>query len=129
MSSLRSPRILVVDDEPAVRKLIERALLEAGYEVVAVNDGEIGLSAAKSANTSYDLVITNSYLPHMSGEQLIGRLRRLFPDLPILHVDDLAQPIGPNAEKVPTLYKPFSIEALLSAAAKAISDRRIEREA
>jgi CheY-like chemotaxis protein len=127
--ALRPPRILVVDDEPAVRELIVRALQEAGYEVVAVKDGEAGLEAAKSAGVPYDLVLTNSYMPTMTGEQLIGHLRQLFPRLPILHLDDLSHPIGPNAEMVPTLYKPFSITALLEAVALAIAERTVKREA
>jgi two-component system, cell cycle sensor histidine kinase and response regulator CckA len=127
--ALRPPRILVVDDEPAVRELIVRALQEAGYEVVAVKDGEAGLEAAKSAGVPYDLVLTNSYMPTMTGEQLIGHLRELFPRLPILHLDDLSHPIGPNAEMVPTLYKPFSITALLEAVALAIAERTVKREA
>ena len=130
MHALRPPRILVVDDEPAVRDLIVRALQEAGYEVVAVRDGEAGLHAAKFAGLPYDLVLTNSYMPTMSGEQLIGHLRQLFfPRLPILHLDDLSQPIGPNAEKVPTLYKPFSITVLLEAVALAIAERPAKTEA
>jgi CheY-like chemotaxis protein len=127
--ALRPPRILVVDDEPAVRELIMRALQGAGYEVVAVRDGEAGLDAAKSAGLPYDLVLTNSYMPTMSGEQLIGHLRQLFPHLPILHLDGLSQPIGPNAEKVPTLYKPFSITVLLEAVALAIAERPAKSEA
>ena len=79
MYALQPPRILVVDDKPAVRELILRALQGAGYEVVAVRDGEAGLDAAKSAGRPYDLVLTNSYMPTMSGEQLIGHLRQLFP--------------------------------------------------
>jgi CheY-like chemotaxis protein len=121
--ALRPPRILVVDDEPAVRALIMRALQEAGYEAVAVRDGEAGLEAAKSAGVPYDLVVTNSYMPNMTGEQLIGHLRGLFPGLPILHLDDLSHPIGPNAQAVPTLYKPFSIPALLEAVAMTLAQR------
>ena len=129
MHALQPPRILVVDDEPAVRELIVRALQGAGYEVVAVRNGEAGLDAAKSAGVPYGLVLTNSYMPTMSGEQLIGHLRQLFPHLPILHLDDLSQPIGPNAEKVPTLYKPFSITVLLEAVALAIAERPAKTEA
>jgi CheY-like chemotaxis protein len=125
----QSPRILVVDDEPAVRALLMRALQEAGYEVVAVRDGEAGLEAAKSAGLPYDLVVTNSYTPTMTGEQLIGHLRGLFPGLPILHLDDLSHPIGPHAQTVPTLYKPFSIPALLEAVAVALEGRATQREA
>ena len=129
MVALRLPRILVVDDEPAVRALVMRALQEAGYEVVAVRDGEAGLHAAKSAGIPYDLVVTNSYMPTMTGEQLIGYLRELFPGLPILHLDDLSHPIGPHAEKVRTLYKPFSLTALLEAVALAIGEGPGRREA
>jgi two-component system, cell cycle sensor histidine kinase and response regulator CckA len=127
--ALRSPRILVVDDEPAVRNLIVRALQEVGYEVVAVRNGEAGLDAATSAGVPYDLVITNSYMPSMTGEQLIRHLRELFPGLPILHLDDLSRPIGPNARTVPTLYKPFSIDGLLEAVALTMENRPAQREA
>jgi CheY-like chemotaxis protein len=65
---VRPPRILVVDDEPAVRALIVCALQEAGYEGVAVKDGKPGLEAARSAGVPYDLVLTNSYMPTMTGE-------------------------------------------------------------
>ncbi len=116
-----APRVLVVDDEPAIRELLIRVLGGVGYEVVAVRDGEAGLVAAKGAEPPYDLVVTNSYMPGLSGEQLIGHLRQLYPELPILHLEDLAHPIGPNAQSVPTLYKPFSIDALLEAVALALS--------
>ena len=129
MVALRPPRILVVDDEPAVRALLMRALQEVGYEVVGVRDGEAGLEAAKSAGVPYDLVVTNSYMPTMPGEQLIGHLRGLFPRLPILHLDDLSHPVGPMAQTGPTLYKPFSIPALLEAVAMAIEERPLPREA
>jgi DNA-binding response OmpR family regulator len=120
--SAHAPRVLVVDDEPAIRDLLLRALEMAGYDVVAVADGQAGLVAAQNAQLRYDLVVTNSYMPNLSGEQLIGHLRRLYPGLPVLHLDDLAHPIGPNAESVPTLYKPFSIDALLEAVALALSE-------
>jgi hypothetical protein len=68
-------------------------------------------------------------MPTMTGEQLIGYLRELFPGLPILHLDDLSHPIGPNAEKVPTLSKPVSITAMLEAVALAIAERPVKREA
>ena len=81
------------------------------------------MTAAKGAELPYDLVVTNSYMPGLSGEQLIGHLRKLYPGLPILHLDDLAHPIGPNAPSVPTHYKPFSIDALLEAVAGSLEER------
>ena len=128
MSAL-APRVLVVDDEPAIRDLLVRALGMAGYDVVAVADGEAGLVAARNAELPYDLVVTNSYMPSLSGEELIGQLRNLYPSLPILHLQNLAHPIGPNASSVPTLYQPFSIDALLEAAARCLEERIRRAEA
>jgi two-component system, cell cycle response regulator CpdR len=123
--SLPPPRVLVVDDEPAVCHILVRALEEAGYEVVAVRDGKAGASAVETAGVPFDLVVTNSCMPTMNGEELIGHLRGLFPNLPILHLDDLSHPIGPNAEMVPTLYKPFTIRALLESVARAVAERAL----
>jgi DNA-binding response OmpR family regulator len=101
MPSVRlPPRVLVVDDEPAVCDLIVRALEEAGYGVIAVRNGKEGLEAAEPEG--FDLVIANDYTPNLSADQLLLHLRRLFPDSPILHLDDL---------------KPFSLNALLGAVA------------
>jgi CheY-like chemotaxis protein len=114
MSPNRAPRILVVEDEPAVRRLVARALQEEGYEVVAVSDGQAGLDAVSRADALYDLVVTNNHMPRMGGAELIAELRSRFPGLPILHVDDLSQPLSAALPPdVPTLYKPFRIERLL----------------
>jgi len=109
----RRPRILVVDDEPGIREVIARVLRAEGFEVVLVNDGRAGLVAAREAEEPYDLVITNSYMPHLSGEQLIQQLGQQFPDLPVLHLDDVTYPTtSPDFPPVPTLYKPFRLSEL-----------------
>ena len=113
-------RILIVDDEPALRQLIVRALESDGYEVVAVNDGKAGLDAAKSAGRPYDLVITNNYMPHMGGAELISHLTSLFPELPILHLDDLSRQKAPPTG-TPTLYKPFRLDALSESVRKLLN--------
>ena len=115
MSSDRAPRILLVHDEPAVRTLISRALRQESYEVVSVTDGQAGLNGARTADLPYDLIITNSYLPHLTGEQVIAQLRQLFPGLPILHLDDLSHPTPSSTQSAPAPYKPFSLDDLLAA--------------
>jgi CheY-like chemotaxis protein len=107
-------RILVVDDEPMVRALIARALSDAGYEVVAVANGKAALDAARTAQARFDLIITNNYMPGLNGAELIARVRSDFPELPILHVDDITRRgrIPPMPSDIPTIYKPFSIAAL-----------------
>jgi two-component system cell cycle response regulator CpdR len=107
-------RILVVDDEPMVRALIARALTDEGYEVVAVANGRAALDAARGAEVGFDLIVTNSYMPGLTGPELVARVRQDFPDLPILHVDDIARRgrLGHLPSDIPTIYKPFSIATL-----------------
>ena len=113
-------RILVVDDEPMVRALIARALSDAGYEVVAVADGRAALDAARGAEVGFDLIVTNSYMPGLTGAELVSRVRLDFPELPILHVDDIGRRgrVGRLPSDVPTIYKPFSIATLQEAVRK-----------
>jgi uncharacterized protein YbjT (DUF2867 family) len=92
-------RILVVDDEPMVRALIARVLTDEGYEVVAVANGQAALDAARGAGVGF------------------AQVRKDFPDIPILHVDDITRRgrIPPLPSDIPTIYKPFSIAALKAA--------------
>ncbi len=118
-----APRILVVDDEPMVRALIARALTDAGYEVVAVANGYAALDAARGAEIGFDLIVTNNYMPGLTGPELIARVRQDFPSLPILHIDDISRR---RADKnlpgdVPTVYKPFSISTLREAVRKLLA--------
>jgi DNA-binding response OmpR family regulator len=114
MAGDRTPRILVVDDEPSIRALLMRILKAEGYESVALNDGLAGLDAALTAADPYDLVITNNRMPHLDGAELVAHLRAAHPDLPILHLDDLSRPGAAELPPdVPNLYKPFNVEVLL----------------
>jgi CheY-like chemotaxis protein len=107
-------RILVVDDEPMVRALIARALSDEGYEVVAVANGRAALDAARGAEVAFDLIVTNSYMPGLTGAELVRRVRQDFPDLPILHVDDIGRRgrVSQVPDEIPTIYKPFSLATL-----------------
>jgi DNA-binding response OmpR family regulator len=100
-----------------VRALITRALTDDGFEVVEVADGRAALEAARTAQAGFDLIVTNNYLPGLSGPELIARVRQDFPTLPILHVDDVSRRgrVGELPLDVPTIYKPFSIVALRAA--------------
>jgi DNA-binding response OmpR family regulator len=99
-------RILVVDDEPAIREVLSRALRQAGYEVVAMYDGSAGWDAASSAEVPYDLVVSSNCMPGLSGTEMVAPIREMFPDMPILHLDDLSRPHHrPLPEDVPNLYK------------------------
>jgi CheY-like chemotaxis protein len=110
-------RILVVDDEPMVRALIARALSDEGHEVVTVANGRAALDVARAAKGRFDLIVTNNYMPGLTGPELIERVRQDFPALPILHIDDISHRRAADTlpDDVPTVYKPFSVATLREA--------------
>jgi two-component system, OmpR family, alkaline phosphatase synthesis response regulator PhoP len=69
-----STKILVVDDEPRIRELVDVYLREEGYEVHAASDGPSGLAAARAYKP--DLIILDVMLPGMDGIEVLTRLRR-----------------------------------------------------
>lgn len=76
------PRILVVDDEPAQRTILQRSLRHAGFEAEVAASGAEALAFVQSRPV--DLVLTDIRMPGMSGRELLRRLRELDPSLPII---------------------------------------------
>jgi CheY-like chemotaxis protein len=106
-------RILVVDDEQVLCELVGRMLREAGYIVVTACDGEAGLDLMATAAESFDLVVTDSRLPGISGRELVERLRTRNRTLPIVHLTgSLRSSVGFPSD-VPTLLKPFDLAQLV----------------
>lgn len=77
-------RLLLVDDEPELRRVFRRTLSRAGFEVVEAADGQDAL--ALSRQSTFDLVVSDVCMPHMNGLELLERLVREAPDLPVLFV-------------------------------------------
>ncbi len=77
-------RILVVDDEPDVRRSLEQVLDGAGYSVVCAGDGEEALAAAAAELPS--AVFLDIELPKLDGMEVLRRLRAEHPDLPVVMV-------------------------------------------
>ena len=67
-------KILVIDDEPSITKLVSAYLKPEGYEVFIASDGNAGLKAARTFKP--DLIILDVMLPGMDGIELLSRLRR-----------------------------------------------------
>ena len=80
-SSVRTRRVLIVDDEPGVRESL-RMVLKEGYEPLAV--GSSGEALETLAATSVDVVLLDIVMPGMDGLQLLEELRVRFPNLPIV---------------------------------------------
>jgi len=108
-------RILVVDDEPQITRVLRTSLSGSGYEIQIANEGETALEIA--ASWSPDLVITDISMPNMDGLELCRRLRILgrVPIL-VLSVKDeertKVQALDAGADDYVT--KPFSMDELLA---------------
>jgi len=112
------PRILLLDDSPYLRMLIKRALTEDGYEVVEGNEVDGALDGGRGDAAGFDLIVTNSFVRGLSGDEVIERLRRNFPTVPILHIEDVTCVRHPGdipEVNVPTTFKPFSLPAFREA--------------
>lgn len=110
-------RILLVEDEDAVRTFSQRALGNKGYEVLAADSGESALAIMeKQDNKRLDLIITDVVMPNMDGPTLVQRIRQSSPDLKIIFIsgyseDKLKDYMGTNTWFLP---KPFTLKQLAS---------------
>jgi DNA-binding response OmpR family regulator len=77
-------KILVVDDEPEVRKLMEHFLTEKGYEVRMAENGRQGLAALDTF--SPDVVLLDMHMPEMDGLETLKRIAERWPTLPVIMV-------------------------------------------
>jgi len=82
MSNRSKAKILIVDDDPTVRKILEILLMSAGYEVATADDGASAVSHLST--TVPDLLVTDLDMPHMSGVELISHVRGRHPSVPIV---------------------------------------------
>ena len=77
-------RIIVIDDNDAVRSTMRRALERAGHEVFEASDGEAGLKLL--TETGARLVITDIFMPGQDGIVTVGRIRKEFPGVRVIAV-------------------------------------------
>jgi len=118
-------RILVVDDEPALRRTLERALGNLEYDVVSVGDPHLVYELLDAAD--YDLVMVDIHLPQMSGDTLAIALLRRWPRLVgriLLMTGDpwaLRANWPEELRQCPLLVKPFTLDALGSVVAAALT--------
>ena len=70
-------RVFVIDDNPDIRELIGFILKDAGYSVELAEDGEAGLRSQRAQ--TFDIVITDIFMPNQDGIETITRLRKEFP--------------------------------------------------
>lgn len=123
------PRVLVIDDEAAVRKTVSIILAAKGFDVVEAESGRSGIEAIKAG--AFDLVIVDLFMPDMDGLKTTEAIRLCCPAVPIITASGFMFggpcPTMPNfdamateAGAVSTLYKPFRPAELLQAVYSAL---------
>jgi PAS domain S-box-containing protein len=108
-----SESVLIVDDEPSVREIVDEALTRLGYHVLTAESGEQALELLDRLDYAVDLVVTDQTLPGMPGHQLAQRIRGRRADLPILLTSGSGHPDSAAID----LYidKPFTPSTLIQA--------------
>ena len=110
--------ILLVEDEPMVRTVAERALTRHGYTVLTADNGEEALEIARPRASEIDLLISDVVMPMMDGPTMVREARKTHPDLPILFMSGYAEEQlrkSIDIANVAFLPKPFSVQELAEA--------------
>ena len=110
--------ILLVEDEDMVRAIAERALTRQGYTVLTAEHGEAALDILARSDRP-DLLISDVMMPVMDGPTMLRRVRKRYPDLPILFMSGYAEETvrkSIDLDHVHFLAKPFSVQQLAEAA-------------
>lgn len=122
-------RVLVVDDEPALRELVSEVLADAGYQVAACANGREALEALK--RDSYDAVVSDVSMPDMNGIELLRGVRESDLDVPVVlctgrpSIETAVAAVEQGALEY--LMKPVSIDRLLEASARAVKLGKLAR--
>jgi two-component system cell cycle sensor histidine kinase/response regulator CckA len=115
--------VLLVEDEPMVRTVAERALARQGYTVLTANNGEEALEIIGRGDP-ISLLISDVVMPVMDGPTMVREARKLRPELPVLFMSGYAEEQlrkSISIDQVAFLPKPFSVLELAEAARKILA--------
>lgn len=104
----RAPKVLVVDDEDAVRRLLRRVLEGVGVQVLEAADGDQALGLIQALEAPPDLVLTDRWMPGLTGEELAERICQTYPGLPILLMS------GDGPDRSPALLASIGVQRVLA---------------
>jgi len=114
-------RILIVDDDPSIRYMLTRVLLDEDYAVLAAADGREGLKTA--AANEIDLVLLDLKMPGLNGRETLRELALLRPGLPVIMMTAYSRrpAEGGLAGASAWLQKPLDFPALLETIKKLLA--------
>ena len=117
--TLGSPTILVVEDDPPLRRLIRAALEKRGYVVIEARNGAEATAVLRKHQARVDLVLTDVDMPHVDGFELVERLHQMRPGTGVLYMTGEHHKVpvrgGLKESGHAYLYKPFTPNKLVEA--------------
>ena len=125
--------VLVVDDEPDVRKVVRMTLEKTGYDVIEAEDGEKAIEAIHQGENPLmlDVIITDIRMPKINGVEAINYFQQQWPRVPLIVLTgfpDMEMATGfLNKGIVDYLVKPVEKEKLLKSVATAMEKRDLNR--
>jgi PAS domain S-box-containing protein len=112
----KGERILLVDDEESIIKMVSQGLGGIGFNVIPCSNGLVGLETFLSNPSRIDLVITDQSMPQMTGSQMAKRMLEIRPDLPIILCTGFSESITAESAKelgiAEYINKPYSFAKL-----------------
>ncbi len=124
-------RVLVVEDDDAVRTLVCELLQRHGYAVLTARNAGEAILLAEQHGRSIDLMLTDIVMPHMSGLALAARLAPMLPEMPVVYMSGYADAQlqgGGLAPDMRLLTKPFTVEGLTAMVREALDARAVSAE-
>jgi EAL domain-containing protein (putative c-di-GMP-specific phosphodiesterase class I) len=124
-------RVLVVDDDAAMRRACARALGNEGWEVVLAEDGKAAIAAVLQQRDHFDCVVSDVHMPEIDGFALVAEIRRHDDDIPVLlmtgdpSLDGAVRALDSGA--VSYLTKPFDQEMFIASVARAARRHGVAR--
>ncbi len=119
--------ILLVEDEPSLRKLTRRVLVESGYTVLEAAGAPEAMETARRSDSPIDLLLTDIVMPGMNGHELAAQLSAQRPDMKVLfmsgYTDGAVATHGELKPGIAILRKPFSRDTLAKYVAEVLAEK------
>lgn len=116
--------ILIVDDEPGIRTMVQFELSQSGHTILTADSGATALEVLKTKTV--DLILTDMRMPQMDGLDLVVQVRKSHPALPIIlmtgFVEDRVKKVQ-EYNLADMLHKPFTIDQLAESVEKVLKNK------
>jgi signal transduction histidine kinase/ActR/RegA family two-component response regulator len=126
---LGQERVLVIDDEEAVRTVIQRSLEHLGYEVIVASNGKDALEIYREQFAHISLVILDMIMPHMPGDEVFYELQAISPDVAVLIASGYSSDGRTKAVLrdggLGFIQKPFAVEELAQEVRRCIDESHL----